>query len=227
MKLVKNEELARLAKEFFQKYMGRGLGGYSGRELELLVLDFLIAAYPELRDSSLFNKSRMLKATETKIKNMLYEIKLKSDEDNDEFRMHIEKNLESAEYEKGKFLIEIDDVYTQRKIKSILKDNGCITDSSFNTDLVKMPYEGLISIVEVVYEEKSKTKVYKDLIATKRLAATNREILRSVSIPGTELSTGNLWDMVTSATTSITSAISAKQAAAKAKNQSKDNIRKK
>ena len=144
MKLVKNEELARLAKEFFEKYMGRGLGGYSGRELELLVLDFLIAAYPELRDSSLFNKSRMLKATETRIKNMLYEIKLKSDEDNDEFRMHIEKNLESAEYEKGKFLIEIDDVYTQRKIKSILKDNGCITDSSFNTDLVKMPYEGLI-----------------------------------------------------------------------------------
>lgn len=226
MKPVRNDELAKFTESFIKSYLERGLGGYSGRELELLVLEFILLAYPELKDASVFEKSRKLKATESKIKNMLYEIKLKSTEDTQDFIENLEKNLKSAEYEKGKFIIEVDDVYAQKKVKSILKENGFISDSSFNSDMIKIPYEGLISVVEVVCKSKVGTNKYKDILATKRLIEANREILKSISIPGTKLNTISLWDMISSAAASIKSAITEKVSENKQKAEEKKAVSK-
>ena len=130
----------------------------------------------------------------------------------------LEKNLNSAEFEKGKFIIELDDVYTQKKIKSLLKESGYLTDSSFNSDLMKVPYEGLIELAEKIYSKKSSQKNFQDIVATKRLAATNRDILRSFKVPGTEIATGNLWDMLQSASKSLKSYIEEQLANRREKN---------
>ena len=59
---------------------------------------------------------------------------------------------------------------------------------------------------------KKNQKNFKDMIATKKLASENRDILRSIKIPGTDIKTGSLWDLVTTASISVKSHIESKLA---------------
>ena len=211
MKLINDNELKKKTKELVTHYLDRGLGGYSGKELEILILDFVLSVYPTLADMTLFEKSRELQASESKIKNMLYEIKLRSDDDIKELIAVIENDLKSSEFEKGRLILEIDDIYCQKRLKSILKEGGFITDSSFNSDLIKIPYEGFITIIAELFPSKKDTLAFKDMIATKKLAQTNRNIIGSIGIPDTDLKLGSVWDLATSLTTSVKSAIVSKK----------------
>lgn len=210
MTKLPEKKLAEELNDFINKYLERGIGGYSGRELELLVLDLILKTRSDISKQSIFEKSKTLKATESKIKNMIYEISLRNNTGNQILIDHIEKNLKSAEFEKGRIIIEIDDVYCQKKLKSILKENGYITDSSFNSDLVKIPYEGFIDIVSELFPDKIGQAKFKDLLETKKLASSNREILRGIEIPGTKFKSGELWDVAVSLGGSVRAAIELK-----------------
>ena len=203
---LKAFEKLKIFESFINSYLSRGVGGYSGRELEILVLDLLLKVRPDIESMSLFEKTKVLKATETKIKSLIYEIALRNEDENKTLIKQIEKNLESMFYEKGRVIIELDDIFSQRKIKSLLKENGFLTDSSFNSDLIKIPYEGFVIVVSGLYSHKSKKEGFKDFVATKKLASSNREVLKNIDF-GFNVKSGGLWDVAVSMGQSLKAAI--------------------
>lgn len=174
---------------FVGKYLDRGAGSFSGRELELLVLDFILEIDPKLKENSIFEKSQILKVTETKLKNMIYEINLRKN-DKQNFIKSLERNINSITFEQGKFVIEVDDLFTKKKLKHLIKLKGFITDSSFNSDLVKIPYEGLFAILEENLPKKKKE------LQKLRLKEQSKEIISSIKIPYTEINTKSVYEIL-------------------------------
>ncbi len=221
IKMIDDKVAIKSLKKFMDAYLERGLGGYSGKELELLVLELMIDLYPDFEELPVFDKSRLLKASDTKIKNMLYEIKLRRDDDHKDLIKHIESNIESVEMQKGKLIIELDDVYAMKKMKSMLKKSGFISDSSFNSDLMKVPFAGFVSVVAELYQDKAGQKNFEDLMAAKDLAEANKAIIDTLKIPGTEFGVTTLWDLATKTGKSVTAFISKKSTEAEKKEQEK------
>lgn len=194
MKMIADRDAVALLKDFVDDYLERGLGGYSGRELELLVLELCMELHPEFKEMPVFEKSRLLKASETKIKNMLYEIKLRRADNPQELIRQIEKSLGSMEIDKGKVIIEMDDLYSKKKLKAILKEKGTVADSSFNSDLMKISFSGFISVVVELFPEKSRQRQVEDLLQTQELAQSFSDLTADLKIPGTDINAKNLWD---------------------------------
>lgn len=194
MEMVPEEQAVALLEEFVDSYLERGLGGYSGRELELLVLELCMNLHPEFKEMTVFEKSRLLKASETKIKNMLYQIKLRRKDNPQDLIAQFERSLDSMEIDGGRVIIEMDDIYSKKKLKAMLKDCGALSDSSFNSDLMKIPVGAFILVVTKLYPEKAKQKHYQDLLEVKRFSESFDDLIDGLKVPGTDLKAKSLWE---------------------------------
>ncbi|MGZ3783883.1 MAG: hypothetical protein ACXWR0_05075 [Bdellovibrio sp.] len=148
------------AKELYSKYFERGIGSYSGRELEILIFHMFFLKNKSMQSLTDYELSIELKATETKIRQLKYEVFLRyGDEYKDHIKNQISKSLETFEISKGKVILEIQDLFTKKTLQSQLKEKGYLTDSSFNQDIFKVNIKAFFELLAEYLPEEASKKV--------------------------------------------------------------------
>ena len=105
-----------------------------------------------------------LRVPATRIKTLRYEATLKYISDNESIaKWRLLEVLAKAKFdsEKDKIGFVIEDAFTKNWLQGILKNNGLVFDSSFNTEIVKVDSDGLFKVLKVLYDEKSVTTLKK------------------------------------------------------------------
>lgn len=197
MNTVTKNKLADNLVIFFKKYLDQGLSISSGKELELMVFELYIKTHPEFINKSSFEKSRILKTSDRKIKNMLYELRLRKEDTPDKLISYINENIDSVEVQNGKVTLECDDIYFEKKIKSLLKDFGYISDTSFNKELLKIPLRGFLYLIAELYRDREEAERVNKIIASKEFKESSENIWKSLNIPGTSIQAKDILGVLT------------------------------
>ena len=125
------------------------MGSFSGRELEILVLHKFLLSNEYLLNMSNYELSIELKATETKIKNLMYEVFLRYKPDYDNYvKEKIEKSIMGMKADGSKIVLQIENTFTRKTIEEQARKLGHLVDTSFNSDLVKMSFPAFFSIID-------------------------------------------------------------------------------
>jgi hypothetical protein len=147
---------------FLACYLSGGMGALSKRDIDALVMHLLdeqgLDDGVPLKNLSNQQVSVKLRIPATRIKALRYEAMLKYVSDNESlakwrFLEVLAKAKFDAEKDKIGFIIE--DTFTRNWLQGILKGEGLVFDSSFNTEIVKVDSEGFFAVLKVLYDGKS------------------------------------------------------------------------
>lgn len=147
---IQNPEL--FVKEFLAEYLSAGIGARTKREIDILVMNLLMK-YGGLGDISNQDISILLQATEGRIKALRYEARLKyppgPDYVKEEFLVVLTRS--QFDFEKERVVFVIEDDYLRHAIQGRVKSRGMFTDTSFNTELVKIDRNALKTVIGEIY----------------------------------------------------------------------------
>ena len=186
-------------KEFLDEYLSDGLGAKNKREIDILIMNLLMK-YGDLTAKSNQELSILLQATESKIKSLRYEARLKYPPDADyvkrEFLYILTKS--QFDFDRGKIVFVIEDEFLRHAIQGKLKSKGMFADSSFNTELVKIDKSSLEAVIRELYgkeiaddfkngfEEMESQLEEKDDIATETINAITQFAVTTIKALGYE-----------------------------------------
>ena len=154
-------------KEFLEEYLSRGFGSMSKRDIDVLLMHLLMK-HTDLSDENNFNLSIRLKLTETKVKNLKYEANLKytdSLEDNikEEFLSLLSKAKLQIIGKETWISVIVEDTFLRNAIKAKVKENGSFTDSSFNSEIVKISVDDFSYLMYVFSDDKEQKYIEKEI----------------------------------------------------------------
>lgn len=139
-------------KDFLDEYLSDGLGSKNKREIDILVMNLLMK-YGDLAARSNQELSIMLQATESKVKSLRYEARLKYPPDADyvqtEFLYILTRS--QCDFEKNKIIFAVEDNFLRHAIQGRLKSKGMFADSSFNSEIIKIDENSLVAVLEELY----------------------------------------------------------------------------
>jgi hypothetical protein len=148
------------------KYIEKGFGSMNKNDFEVFIIHALQQREPYNKMSN-NDLSRTLRIPETKIKRLRYEATLKYQLDENILKNNIYTALEHAHVVRGsERCIElcIEDEATQKYINSELKKDFRHSDSSFNSEILKLTVDDYIYLLRVVYGSDTVSKEEKRII---------------------------------------------------------------
>lgn len=151
---IKNEYAVLFVEEFLREYMIDGFGALPKKEIDILVMNLLLN-YGELAGKSNQELSIFLRMTESRVKRLRYETRLKYPPEPDYVKQEFFYILSKAKYaiETGKIIFAIEDDYIRHAIQGQLKAKGMFADTSFNTELIKIDAQFLEAVLGELYNE--------------------------------------------------------------------------
>ena len=157
--------------KFMEKYLNNGFGSMSKRDIDVLVM-YLLIKYTKLKHENNFDLSMKLKLTESKVKNLKYEANLKYskklEEGIKEDFLFLLNNAKLQVIGKETWIsIVVEDIFLRNAIKAEVKKNGSFTDSSFNSEIVKIStydFSYLMYKFSTGYEQKKFEKEIASLV---------------------------------------------------------------
>ena len=172
MKLMESLEKAdagEVKKEFIdlvESYLQPSYGSMSKRDFEILLFMKLQNLDAIDENPDLYQLIKDLKISRTRVRNLLYEAKIRTSEDGD-LDSELIKLLEKPVFLKDgdKVAIEIQNPLITDHFRFKLKALGYITDGSFSAELVKLTYSAYIELVVKMMDEKVKTETKDALVA--------------------------------------------------------------
>jgi aminopeptidase N len=153
MSEIKVSNFEEFVTTFLENYLENGMGTMSKREIDILVMH-LLTKYSYLGEKSNYDLSILLQLTESRIKSLRYEAKLKYPPDEEKY---VEKEFLAVlarsqfDTEKKKIVFVVEDSYLRHAIQGRLKAKGMFADSSFNSELVKIDVASLEAIIREMY----------------------------------------------------------------------------
>lgn len=170
--------------DFLENYLKFGLGALTKSDIDALVMHLLdrygYADYGPLATRPNQEASEILKTPVSKIKKLRYEAALKFGESIEEqAKGRLLAALSQATLEiddnKEKVNLIIEDSLAKNWLQGQLKSHQLIFDHSFNTEIVKVPADGLFTVLEKIFN-KSKLDEFRDAYesAKKRKTAGER-----------------------------------------------------
>lgn len=160
MKSIKINDFEAFTNEFLKVYLANGLGSAPKREIDILVTNLLMK-YGDLSKKSNHNLSILLQVSESTIKRLRYEAKLKYPPDDEFIRREFlyilanaqfeAENIEETDVEKLKLIFIMEDNYLRYAIQGRLKEKGMFADTSFNSEIVKISCGSLVNVIEEFY----------------------------------------------------------------------------
>jgi len=149
-------------KQFIKEYLADGFGAMPKREIDILVMSLLLE-YANLADKSNHDLSILLQSTESRIKSIRYEAKLKYPPDEDYVKREFLVLLARSQFEfdkrgivepaQGKIVFVMEDDYLRYAIQGRLKAKGMFADTSFNKEIVKISPDSLLAVIREFYGE--------------------------------------------------------------------------
>ncbi len=168
--LTTNTKLVKITKLFIDEIYQSGLTKLSSRELQLKTLNYLLDAH-EYDRKNYFELSKQLMIPESKLKKMIYEIDLEQknrelfNADQESVLKKETELLENAidlfKIKNGIVIIEVRSEFAQNLLKEKLRTIHHFSDSSFNSDLVKMELVAFVELLNELLPDSIKTKEFK------------------------------------------------------------------
>lgn len=151
---IHNDKAGEFVEQFLSEYLKEGFGSLPKREVDILVMNLLLNL-GELAGESNQDLSIRLRATESKVKRLRYEARLKYPPEPDYVKLEFFYILSKSKYamNTGKIIFAIEDDYIRHAIQGKLKAKGMFADTSFNTELIKIDPKFLVSVLGELYSE--------------------------------------------------------------------------
>lgn len=153
-KLIHEDKAEEFVEQFLNEYLKEGFSSLPKREVDILVMNLLLNM-GDLAGESNQDLSVRLRATESKIKRLRYEARLKYPPDPEYVQREFFYILSKSKYaiDTGKIIFAIEDEYIRHAIQGKLKAKGMFADTSFNTELIKIDPKFLVSVLGELYSE--------------------------------------------------------------------------
>ena len=151
--------------DFYKEYISRGFGNMPKREIDVMIFH-LMEKNGVFNGKSNFQIARILRTTPTKVKSLKYESVLRFMNEDIQSSEFLKKRL--ANYFSNKPPLEFDDSYLKLQIedpvlldslKALCKDEGVLTDGSFNKEILKVNQKDFSNLLEKIAFEGSKEKL--------------------------------------------------------------------
>lgn len=160
MESIKINNFKAFTEEFLKVYLANGLGSAPKREIDILVTNLLMK-YGDLTKESNHNLSILLQVSESTIKRLRYEAKLKYPPDDEYIKREFlfilansqfeAENIEETDVENLKLIFIMEDNYLRYAIQGRLKEKGMFADTSFNSEIIKISCGSLVNVIEEFY----------------------------------------------------------------------------
>lgn len=144
------------------KYLERGFGSMTKNDFEVWIFGYIIEM-PEYKGKSNYELSVALHIPETKIKRLKYESALKAAKPETDYKQEVRDLLGDVELrsEDRKIIFQTEDTIIKSFVSSLLKKNGRMLDSSFNSELIVLKLEDYQFLAKEVYPKEDVEEVLK------------------------------------------------------------------
>lgn len=151
--------------ELVSSYLQPSYGSMSKRDFEILLFMKLQELQAIKEDADLYQLIKDLKISRTRVRNLLYEAKMRTSKDADLDRELIELLKKPVFLKDGdKVAIEIENPLLTDHFRFKLKELNYITDGSFSAELVKLTYSAYIELVVSLVSDEAKQETEKVLV---------------------------------------------------------------
>ena len=150
--------------EFIDIYAKKGFGSMNKSDFETMIFN-LLRKYGNLKDKSNYEISIELQIPEAKVRKLAYESDLKyaqltEEKIRIEFFNIVAKSKFRGDLNKVEFVIE--NKFIRTSISAQLKKIGHYSDSSFNSEIIRIHIDSFIDLLEYYYPDKAVEKILKD-----------------------------------------------------------------
>lgn len=178
--------------EFLENYLKFGLGSMPKSDIDALVMHLLdrygYKDYGPLSTRHNQETSEILKTPVSKVKKLRYEAALKfgeSIEDQAKGRLLAALSQATLEIDDNRERIHliIEDSLAKNWLQGQLKSKQLIFDHSFNTEIIKVPADGLFSVLETIFQKDELDKFRKayELAKKKKTAEARRKAFKEAA----------------------------------------------
>lgn len=151
--------------ELVNSYLQPSYGSMSKRDLEILLFMKLQELGAIQKDPDLYQLIKDLKISRTRVRNLLYEAKIRTSKEEDLDNELIQLLQKPVFLKSGdKVAIEIQNPLLTDHFKFKVRELGFITDGSFSAELVKLDYSAYIALVESMISVEAKGTTVKLLV---------------------------------------------------------------
>ena len=151
--------------ELVNSYLQPSYGSMSKRDFEILLFMKLQELGAIQKEPDLYQLIKDLKISRTRVRNLLYEAKIRTSEEEDldnELIQLLQKPVFLKDADK--VAIEIQNPLLTDHFRFKVKELGFITDGSFSVELVKLNYSAYIALVESMISVEAKKTTVKLLV---------------------------------------------------------------
>lgn len=161
LEAAESESVKRIFIDFVKEYLTPSYGSMSKRDFEILLFMKLQELGAIQKDPDLYQLIKDLKISRSRVRNLLYEAKMRTSEEEDLDNELIQLLQKPVFLKDGdKVAIEIQNPLLTDHFRFKVKELGFITDGSFSAELVKLNYSAYIALVEsMISDEAKKTTV--------------------------------------------------------------------
>lgn len=155
-----SDSIKRIFIDFVKEYLTPSYGSMSKRDFEILLFMKLQELKVIDKDPDLYSLIKDLKISRSRARNLLYEAKMRSSNDEDLNEELIKLLIKPIFLKDGdKIAIEIQNPLITDHFRFELKKLGHITDGSFSPELVKLNYVAYIALVDKLLSTEVKENI--------------------------------------------------------------------
>ena len=172
--------------ELVESYLQPSYGSMSKRDFEILLFMKLQELGAIQKDSDLYQLIKDLKISRLRVRNLLYEAKMRTSNEKDLDDELIQLLKKPVFLKDGdKVAIEIQNPLLTDHFKFKVKELGFITDGSFSAELVKLNYLAYIALVDSMISTEAKEETVKmfidaDIMKDKSFKGVLTEIVKKI-----------------------------------------------
>ena len=177
LEAAESDSVKRIFIDFVKEYLTPSYGSMSKRDFEILLFMKLQELGAIQKDPDLYQLIKDLKISRTRVRNLLYEAKMRTSKEEDLDNELIQLLQKPVFLKDGdKVAIEIQNPLLTDYFRFKVKELGFITDGSFSVELVKLNYSAYIALVESMISVEAKKTTVKLLV--------DADIMRDTSFKG-------------------------------------------
>ena len=166
LKCVNEDKAKESLIRVFEAYLEPSFGAMPKRDIDLLLFSelYTLGVFSNQSKTELFDVISNLRVTRQKARNLIYESQLRAVEGIN-LQDELCELLSNPIVEKVEQInLEVDNPLLMDYLKSKMKELHCLTDGSFNQDIVKMKVESFSKLLQDCFEIKKNRDVGKRLV---------------------------------------------------------------
>jgi len=176
------EDVKRALRPFLEIITTPAFGAISKRETDLAAFELLRTLELVDRKASLFSLMTQLRITRAKASQILFDIEVRAHGGNAEvLNEGVREALKATRFAKDGdfFVLEIENPLLQAHLRNRLRELGHISDTSFNSAIVRMPLDAVTDLMIALIPEDNRETVRRALVAAGAPDRTIKGVLKS------------------------------------------------